>query len=267
MSEIMRNPPIFYTAAQIRFNPVLDMDDSISRIQRLWRSKFPDFTHQPLNQVQMQLSSSGDAPTLKVNAISRWHFKDIDGTTGLMLTTDSLVFHTTNYSTSQQFIDTLVNALTVVDEAVSLAYVEAVGFRTLDAVVPSADRQLDFYLQPGLLGLSSSLEGTLKHSVFELSMQQAQIQLTSRCIIQNGKLGLPMDLFPISLKLKGEVQTIDGIHAVLDNDATYAERFSFNIEDVSTQLRNIKSAISKAFYGAITPSAIREWNNPNESSS
>jgi len=261
MSEMMRNPPIFYTAAQVRFNPVLDMEDSISHVQKVWRQRFPDFSHQPLSQIQMQVPSAGEAPSVKVNSIARWHFKNIDQTSALILANDSLIFHTTQYSTSVDFIDTLVDALKVVDEVVSLSYVEAVGFRTLDAVIPTAGKGVDFYLRSGLLGLSASLDGILKHSVYEMVMLHSHAQLASRCIMLNGKLGVPADLYPIMLKFKDEVNMIDGPHAVLDNDATQLERFAFNIEDVAKRLRMVKSLISDAFYQSVTSEALLEWNN------
>ncbi len=259
MSEKMSDAPIFYTAAQITFNPVMDIDQSISKLQSIWRSRFPDFSQQAMNQIQFNLAASGEESKVKQSLVPRWHFKDIRGTSGLMLTPNSLVFHTTHYGTSVEFIETLTRALEELDKVISLTYIDAVGFRTLDAVIPEQDRELKFFIKQSLLGLYPVLEGTLKHSVWELALQRGQTQLASRCMLLNGKIGIPADLFPIQLAFQGRVQAIDGLHAILDNDAIRTERFTFDLAAVHLRLREVKSVISDAFYKAVTDDAITHW--------
>jgi uncharacterized protein (TIGR04255 family) len=178
---------------------------------------------------------------------------------GLMLTTDSLIFHTTEYGTSAQFIDTLIGALEDLHKTVSLAYVDAVGFRSLDAIVPQQNQDLSFYLKQSLLGLYSVLEGTLRRSSFEIALQREQLQLVSRCILLSGGIGIPADLFPILLNFQPRIQQINCIHAVLDNDAARLDRFPFDLEETSGRLREVKAAISDAFYKAVTGDALEYW--------
>jgi uncharacterized protein (TIGR04255 family) len=261
MSEKMFEPPIFYTAAQIRFSPVMDMEKSISELQSIWRSQFPDFSQQLLNQIQFNPTSAEESK-LKQTSIARWHFKDISGMAGLMLTTDSLIFHTTQYGTSTQFIDTLITALGELHKTVSLAYVDAVGFRSLDAIVPDQNLDLSFFLKNSLLGLYPCLEGTLRRSVSELFLQRDQLQLVSRCILLSGGIGIPGDLFPILLNFQSRFQEIDCIHAVLDNDAARTDRFPFDLKETANRLREVKTAISEAFYKAVTDDAIAYWKDP-----
>jgi uncharacterized protein (TIGR04255 family) len=259
MSERMKDPPIFYTVAQVKFGAVLAMDESISSIQKTWRSAYPDFSSSPINQIQL-LGSSPTQGQMRTTTLPRWIFKDITGRSGLILTTESLSYQTTEYVTSGHFIDALISALQVVGEAVAPAYIESVGFRTLDAIIPLSGKKLTSYLSPGLHGLWTSLEGTLRHSVTELVLQpNSQTQLISRCNILNGKLGIPFDLFPILFKLQGRAEAIEGIHAVLDNDAVLLDRFKFDIEEARARLRKVKTHISEAFYTAVSKEALAEW--------
>jgi len=259
MSDKMFEAPIFYMAAQIKFNTIADIDKYVSELQSIWRSRFPDFSQQALNQFQFNLAIGAEESKLKQTFVSRWHFKDISGMAGLMLTNDSLTFQTTKYGTSTQFIETLIAALKDLHKVVSLAYVDAVGFRSLDAIVPRQNQDLSFYLKQSLLGLYSVLDGTLRRSSFEIALQREKLQLVSRCILLSGGIGIPADLFPILLNFQSRIQEIDCVHAVLDNDAARLDRFEFDLDETSARLREVKAAISEAFYKAVTDDALTYW--------
>jgi hypothetical protein len=46
---------------------------------------------------------------------------------------------------------------------------------------------------------------------------------------------------------------------VLDNDAVRLDRFPFDLEEASARLREVKTAISEAFYKAVTDDALEYW--------
>ena len=158
MGVKFRNPPIFYSLSQVRFNVIGEMGDYVQRLQRQWRAKYPDFSYQALNQLQFQMSGPTQQPEIKQSVTPRWHFKNADQNAGYVLTTESIVFHTTKYETSEAFFSELLTGLKTINEVVDLAYIESVSFRTLDVVSTDSAHGLDFFLNPHLLGLSSQLD-------------------------------------------------------------------------------------------------------------
>ena len=262
MSEKMPNAPVFYMAAQVKFGSVLEMNKSIGALQSVWRHQYPDFSVQVLNQLQLNFADGPEGAKFTQNAVTRWHFKDIAGTSGLVLTIDSLVFHTTAYDTSASFISALLDALANVHQAVGLSYIQAIGFRSLDAILPSGEKDLTFFLEKPLLGLYPVLDGVLKQSILELVMRRDAITVASRCMLLNGNLGIPADLFPIQLNIASRFQEINDVHAVLDNDAIWTVRLQIDFDQVRLHLKELKAAISDAFYKSVTKDAIDYWKTP-----
>lgn len=259
MSNKMMSAPIFYMIGQVRFSPVLRMGDFVSSIQGDLRRQFPDFVEQQLQTFEFQISSGGGAPEIVNTPTKRWHFKDVNGTSGYILSRDSLSFHTTAYNTSEHFMDLLLVGLKLVNERVDLSYVEGWGIRSLDAVVPTEGRDLDFYVKANLLGLYGRLDGQFIHSIFETSVQNAGGRLASKAVTLVGKLGISADLAPMMLKVRPDLLNLQGRHIVLDNDCSQTERIAFDLEEILKRLRLAKKSISEAFYAAVTDDAVALW--------
>src|SRR5438876_1343082 len=102
MGEKMRKPPIFYTIAQVRFNPILGMGKHVGDIQDQLRQDFPDFRQEATKSIQIS-ATSVDRPEMKTESSWRWHFIDSRKRSGYILYPDSLIFHTTDYATSDVF--------------------------------------------------------------------------------------------------------------------------------------------------------------------
>jgi uncharacterized protein (TIGR04255 family) len=259
MSDRLTKAPIFYTLGQITFNSVLDMADYVSGIQKNLRHDYPDFQQDTVSEIQIHLPELGKNPEVKTTSSPRWNFKNAGQTAGYGLTSNAILFHTTAYESSEKFIAPLIRGLEIVHTAVSLAFIESVGVRTLDAIVPAEKEELSAYVHPGLLGIWPQLSGTLKHSVSETVVEGSYGQLRSRTARVEGKLGVPSDLFPLSLQIRKNLQNLNCQHVVLDNDCIQRERFEFDIDEVTNRLASVKSALSNVFKLSVTKEALKEW--------
>ena len=139
MGKKLTNAPVYYTVAQVQFNPVLDMDGYIPAIQSKMReAHFPDYKKQVVQQLVLPFGSTGQgqmaAPT--VTPQSRYLFGDIDGRSLFLLDTNALSFQTTSYDTFETFSKVLLKGLGIVQDALRLDFVERIGLRYLDAVQP-----------------------------------------------------------------------------------------------------------------------------------
>jgi uncharacterized protein (TIGR04255 family) len=260
MSTKLSNAPVFYTIAQIRFNTVLDMSAYIPDIQSALRGKYPDFSTDTQKALQIvNVTEPDKIPEFKTVNIDRWHFKDVQQTAGYIVMNNSIVFHTTAYQNSEHLLSELASGLSILNQKVPLAYIESVGIRTLDAIVPKNGRSLADYLHPGLLGIYAELEGEVKHSIFETVMSGVYGQLNSKIAFINGSVGIPYDLVPIALKLDERVQGDLGKHAILDNDCAQIDRFVYDPNEALRRLRIVKVGVSQPFYKAINPFALESW--------
>lgn len=251
--------PVFYTLAQVKFNPITEMSDYVSRLQgRLRRGGFPDF--QTENQVELTIRRlDKPQPEVQPNQHMRWSFTNAQRTEGYLLFSDALVFHTTTYNTFSDFLEKTIIGLTLVDEIVELAYVERVGLRYLDAIIPLDNDTLWQYLSPSLLGFSANIEGRLSHSFTETVTSIEDGNLVARAVITEGTLALSPDLITLQLELQPRFKEVDGLNAVLDTDYFVAERNSFDVEEIEVQLRKAHDIITNAFKVSVTDYAREKW--------
>jgi uncharacterized protein (TIGR04255 family) len=158
------------------------------------------------------------------------------------------------------FLDGFLKGIDVIHRAAQLEYVEGIGIRTIDAVVPVKGENLRDYLKPQLLGFYESDLGDVKHSILEGVFSFAvNSLLVSRVAILKGALGLPLDLMPIVLSIKPKFTDTNGDHAILDNDRSEQIQFDFDIEEIRKKFFMLKVDVSKAFYNAVTEGALQRW--------
>jgi uncharacterized protein (TIGR04255 family) len=259
MSIKLKDPPIFYTIGQIRFNPVLNMSEYVARIHERIRKEFPAVKQEELKRIQLNLAGQENKEAVSTFSTPRWSFTDLKNTSGYLLFHDSLAFHTAAYETSTEFFDALIRGLQLVDEIVGLSYVEGVGVRTLDAIIPSEGHPLEFYLKPQVLGFHGLVGGDLRHNITENVSVLATGQQISRVIILHGALGTPGDLFPIVLTLAPKFQGLNSLHAILDLDHNNQQRFEFDLDEIRTRVRQVKEAVSTVFKSVVTQEALQTW--------
>jgi uncharacterized protein (TIGR04255 family) len=255
----MRLAPVFYTLAQVQFNPIAQMSDYVAPIQeRLRRSGFPDFRaeHQ-LGLLIRRLDES--QPDIQQQQQMRWSFTNAGRSEGYLLSANTLVFHTTAYDTFEDFLQKTISGLRLVHEIVELAYVERIGLRYLDAIVAMDDDQLQQYLNPSLLGLSENLEGNLSHSFTETVSVIGEGTLVARSFITEGGLAISPDLLPLQLELDPRFTIINSRNAVLDTDYFIAKRSNFDIAEIESQLLSAHDLLIAAFEGAVTDRARQKW--------
>ncbi|MGA7245380.1 MAG: TIGR04255 family protein [Terracidiphilus sp.] len=259
MGEKMRKAPIFLTLGQVRFNPILQMAESVSALQeRLRKLGYADFSKDDVKTIQV----NADGPTPQVDVIPtvRWRFANARKTSEYLLFADRLIFQTTAYETSDRFIESILSGVQLVHETVQLAYIEGVSVRTLDAIVPVPGETLTKYLHPQLLGFYGLSTGKLKQNFLQaLSEFEGNKQLITKVVVLSGRLGIAIDLLPITLVVAERFTMTNCEHAILDNDCAIQERFEWDQGNVSEKLRSAKSTATEAFKSAVTREALDAW--------
>jgi uncharacterized protein (TIGR04255 family) len=262
MGQKLRRAPVYFTLAQVRFNPVLALDSYVPKIQdQLRRQGYPDVKKGVLNTFNLNLSqpTEGAAPQVPVSQTMRYTFSNIDKTEGFILDQAALFYQTTEYDTFDSFAETLLKGLKIVHETVSLSYTDRIGVRYLDAVYPRSEESLSEYLREAVLGLYGRLKGSLVHAFSETVINNDDCRVVARIILQEGMIGFPPDLQPMELRVSERFRILNGLHATLDTDGSHEGRDVFDLNRVEAHISAVHSAVIEAFKAIVTERAIRAW--------
>ena len=137
MGEKMSNAPVYFTVAQVRFNPVLNLEAYLPTIQdRMRAAHFPDFKRQVFQRLIVPFSAGDNdqipAPSFLPQA--RCVFGDIEGMSEFVLENNALALQTTDCETFETFSQMLLDGLGIVHEALRLDFTERVGLRYLGLI-------------------------------------------------------------------------------------------------------------------------------------
>lgn len=266
MSEKMQNAPVYYVIAQVRHNPVLNLGTYAPQIQdRMRKAGYPDYRLGKtlvLNLMMQPTDGSSQLQGPATETVERHTFLSMDGTRGFIVEQGALSFHTTEYDVFNAFSKEFFVGLDIVHACLTLDFVERVGIRYLDAVVPvPGQSELKDYLAPGVLGLAGVLadDVPIALTISETHIQLADANLLSRTIVQNGALGFPMDLATQGLQVPERFQKVHGVHAIIDTDASQTDRSPFDSNQLRERLDMLHTKIRMAFNASVTEYALNAW--------
>jgi uncharacterized protein (TIGR04255 family) len=258
MGKPLKHPPVYYTLAQVRFNPVLKLKSFLADIQEGMRClNFPDY--RPETVLTLQVGPQGQAGVIQQVPAERFIFGNVERTQNFVLTTDALAFQSTRYGQFEDFSGALLKGLAVVHEAIHLNFCERIGLRYLDRVVAGEGEQLSDYLVPEVLGLAARLDAPQASSYTETRAEMGAVKLVSRTIVQTGPVALPPDLDLMGLQIEPRFGEHSGLHAVIDNDGFVERREPFSTTVVDSHLAAIHKFIRLAFEATATPHAFTKW--------
>lgn len=263
MGQKMKNAPVYFTVAQVRFNPILSLDTYLPSIQESFRKiGYEDFKPAFIATFNLAIAASDGAsqqvPTQQ--RISRYTFANMEGTRGFILEQNALSFQATDYDTFETFSSALLEGLDLLNKAVGISYSERVGVRYLDAVYPRGGETLSEYLAQEVMGLTGKLEGPLMHSFSETMTQTAVGTIISRTVIQSGSVGFPPDLMPVGLNVAERFTQLDGLHAIIDTDGFYEGREKYDMRGIKARLHDLHDEIWKSFIATVTKHALSVWD-------
>lgn len=248
----LKQSPLIVALCQIRFAPVLTMDKFIPEIQdKLRRRGYPGYDQAAVHEIQINENGPSFQESL------RWVFSSRDRTKFLVLTNSSIALETTAYSAFEDFLQDLVPGVEVIDEVVNPTFAQRIGLRYVDAVPNVGDAVSDFFKEKvlsfspeelGVEALLSSQQVVARTEVGHLVIRMNQVE--------NAPL-LPPDLQSPELSELGSVQ--QGVHAILDIDASDERDCPFGMDSFEDRLWVIHDYASKAFWQSITEHAKAEW--------
>jgi uncharacterized protein (TIGR04255 family) len=262
MGKKLTNAPVYFSIVQVKFNPLFKLESYAADIQdRLRRAGFPDARKEALIQLNVVPTNAPEqAPTaMPVTQLSRYKFGTRRNTAEFILDQFALSYQTTEYDVFDSFTEKFLQGLEAVQDIAALDYVDRVGVRYLNAIKAREGERLEEYLVPQLLGLSTSLGGSLVHNYSETRVKKDGVELLVRSIQQDSSLAFPPDLQPMTLSIPQRFANLQGLHAILDVDGWVESRESFDQNYLSKILHRIHNFIEEAFLNSSTQHAKEVW--------
>ncbi len=260
MGKALKNPPVYFTLMQVKFNPRLALEEHIGSIQEKFRiADFPDYQEQKNVTIQITIGLDGQQTPTQADQKS-FLFGDIDRTHVFVLDQRGLTLQSTNYGTFKAFSGKFLSGLKLVHEVLSLSYAERIGLRYLDRIIPKDGDDIGLYLENSAYALTSKIAGKSLYTYTEARNEIDSITLLSRAMVQEGPLSFPPDLQPGQLRINPVLASHNGIHALLDNDGSFPNREAFDLARIEAHLDEIHGVVKKAFEAMTTDHARAVWD-------
>ncbi len=256
------NAPLAYALAEVRTERLSDIEEYQPKLAGRLRESYPiQRTTKTMNVI-----SSRTQLVVEPSPDTAWEYATPDNRVAVILRANGLVLHATRYEDSRTFLTQLDDVVEAFAEEVPSVYVNRLGLRYIDFVLPRRGEVPEDYVDERLnpdLGLSDKTERvtTTSMSVYQMA---PDIVLNLRYTRAHGQPELPPDLGVLSLD-KSPLMT-DGVPdgrptAVLDVDCQHThapiQRLEPGLE--SDRFASVYKISFDAFMIAITDHARKVW--------
>lgn len=268
MGSVLSKPPVFHTLVQININEIPNFKDVIDLIhQEFYTLGFIEKRQEEIEE--LEFTSHVAQP--KVKKMTSWHFINFEQDAGFVINPNFIVFHTTNYSSFDDFIKNVLLGVAVINKHLELVVIERLGLRYLDAVIIKNGEQIDDYLSKDLLSVQDKLglgnNGfKIQHSMNEKILVNHNLNETciSRVVsanLDNSNPLLPQELVPLvqHLKIKKELTNITGLMTLIDLDASKLQLRLKTIEttELSAILTRLHASLTNIFESLVNVEAFK----------
>lgn len=255
------NAPLVYVLAEVRTEVLADLKNYQPLLAGRFRGEYP--IQRTMHAAR--LVATGTKLLFEPDQDPAWEFATPDNRVAVILRTNGVVLHATRYIDSRNLLAQLRQVVGVVADAVPSVYVNRLGLRYVDFVLPRRDERPESYVDPRLnpdLGLSEKGDPIIT-SLVVYPMEQGK--LTLRYIRGRGQPELPPDLGQPLLEpsplMKSDKITDTTPTAILDTDRilAYPQPEPLDPDRVLKQFAGMHADVSNAFKKAITKHALKVW--------
>jgi len=254
MKQQLNKAPLCFTLVQLRFNPVTNLANYISKIQdRFRRMKFDTFTEDPMQQ-QLIVDSGG----LQIRVVPTYAMGDFEGRRKFVLGTETLVFQTSDYSVYSHFKDVFLEGVRIIHEELELSTSLRLGLRYVNAISDTEAEDTMACVDPSILGFA--IGDTMRDYTYgESRAMRGDNHLLIKTLVRDGIFVLPGDLQAAAMPMAAQFTDLGGFHIVLDIDAFDDKPTAFDLQAIGSKLDELHETAEVAFESATTDQARKAW--------
>lgn len=197
-SGVLKNKPLIYVLASVRFQPWMLLPSKIAEIQDRLREDFPIF-----NNIQISRGDLGPNPVPDSLQSYAWAFHQSDRKAGCQISSDQIIVHCTNYESFDNFSKIISRVIDSVLEHSKNLDAVAIGIRYLDLIKVKENEKLADFLPKELLPYEKDSLGMKVSGGHTLTTYETTTGfLQARFWTGNNFMTVPDDLVPIYLLTK-----------------------------------------------------------------
>ena len=256
------NAPLAYVLAQVRTEQVADIKKYQPDIAGKLRSLYP----LQREQQGASLIATKSQVMFEQQQEKTWEFASPDNMTATIIRESGIVLHATSYIDSNDFLAKLHHIIKVFQEIVPDVFVNRVGLRYIDFVIPPPGETPEQFVDNKLdvnLGESQS-DGYVSTSVSIYPQRKGQMVL--RYVRGSGQPELPPELLTFSLHRSPKMDELTKEDkrptAIIDTDRNmmFSPVQRLDADDILSHFREMHGDISRLFRDkVITEHAKKFW--------
>jgi uncharacterized protein (TIGR04255 family) len=265
-----RNPLLAYVVAELAIAPHYGLAAKIAAIQDGLRGAFP----RTVEATEVVLAVAGALPqgtpgspgVSGVPAQPFWQLLDATQSRGVLITYRAIALHATAYEDSTDFLRRWAEVLAVIDAAKAEPFVERIGLRYIDLIVPSGQADPADYLVSSIRGIDPPEGAEVQTRSWGLHYVRdgVTVQVRTTTPAPVGLLlppvlnTLPLQLPPVAIEAQARIANRQTIGWV-DTDVSTPVQKSLNTEDISASFERLRQAVSVTFRSLLSDHAKDEW--------
>jgi len=261
--------PLALVLAQVRFTPILTMDEYLPKIQDFLRKNgYPIYS----NQQNFVIEAPSVGPvSAKQTTIIQWRFESPAQDAVVLMDKEQVFFQTSNYTKFEDFIGNFINILKFVLEATEhgkFGIFVRFGLRYIDQIRKQfSGDDIDSYLRPELQGMACSeyVDDKKQYSIATLGRTKPADNIDGHLAIRifRGEKGLdlPPDLMPSAPANRKEIPLDEDI-AMVDMDHFWVGSMgpNINVTQIEEIFYRLHDTIINGFHNSvISEEGINKW--------
>ena len=261
--------PLALVLAQVRFSPILTMEEYIPKIQDFLRKNgYPVYSNQ--QNFVLEVPPAGPV-NIKQTTIIQWRFENPAQNAVVLIDKEQVLFQTSSYTKFEEFIGSFINILKFVLEVTEhnkLGVFNRFGLRYVDQIRKQYDTDdIDSYLRPELRGMAclEYVDNRKQYSIATLGNTKPadnfEGQLAIRVFRGEKGLDLPPDLMP-SAPVKRKTVAHDEDIAMVDMDHFWVGSMGpdIHVTQIEEMFYRLHDTIINSFHkSVISEEGIKKW--------
>lgn len=262
--QVWKDPPLYYSLAQLIFNEIPSLEQSIPDIaSSMSEMSFTDYQKMEIDSVEFSVTQGSDAK-IHTTKKQQWNFFNKSNKSVFSLNTNSLVFATTEYQGRDHFTQEVMKGINVVNSVKKLDFIDRIGLRHIDLIIPPTDKSVYEYISSNLHGVK--VDSTLKKtSQTTESIYSDDVHwVVCRTLFRDFPSGLIqpdsfMGLIQLNVADKFNLPSQQEV-ACIDMDSFVQHRImDFDLEDIKKNLLNLRLIMDPVFKNSVSKTALEQW--------
>ena len=248
----IKNTSVLLTIAEIRFEPILNIQELVPSVQDDFRmAQYGEFLH--MRNQGFHVTQTGNNKSLVPTTHDVYQFSDSMKFSHFRLNNQCLTYQSSNYVDFETFLALFLEGLFIISKVLDVPTIHRVGLRFLDKLVIQKGEKIQNYLAPSESQLFEKLGANTIHSQSEIRHMAGDIQLFNRVkIFKHGTLEFPKDIEPGGLVFKEKFTSYEGPSATIDTDVFIEKNIHLTIALIKKYLYELHDLNIVAFEASVS---------------